>query len=64
MASENRMLSDEKRNLETRLNHTESELNVCDMTKEHLRNDKTIVSIVSGAFKGGHKGPIPPGATI
>lgn len=44
MASENRMLSDEKRNLETRLNHTESELNVCEMTKEHLRNDKTIVS--------------------
>lgn len=39
------MLSDEKRNLETRLNHAESELNVCEMTKEHLRNDKTIVSI-------------------
>jgi len=39
------VLSDEKRNLETRLNHAESELNVCEMTKEHLRNDKTIVSI-------------------
>ncbi|XP_060841727.1 coiled-coil domain-containing protein 170 isoform X3 [Rhopalosiphum padi] len=42
LASENRVLTDEKRNLETRLNHTESELNVCEMTKEHLRNDKTI----------------------
>lgn len=48
MASENRVLVDEKRNLETRLNHTESELNMCEMTKEHLRNDKTIVSIVFG----------------
>jgi regulator of replication initiation timing len=46
MATENRVLADEKRNLEARLNHTESELNVCEMTKEHLRNDKTIVSIV------------------
>lgn len=45
LASENRVLTDEKRNLETRLNHAESELNVCEMTKEHLRNDKTIVSI-------------------
>lgn len=45
MASENRALVDEKRNLETRLNHADSELNVCEMTKEHLRNDKTIVSI-------------------
>lgn len=42
LASENRVLTDEKRNLETRLNHAESELNVCEMTKEHLRNDKTI----------------------
>jgi len=45
LASENRVLTDERRNLETRLNHAESELNVCEMTKEHLRNDKTIVSI-------------------
>jgi len=45
LASENRVLADEKRNLETRLNHAESELNVCEMTKEHLRNDKTIVSM-------------------
>ncbi|XP_022165314.1 coiled-coil domain-containing protein 170 isoform X3 [Myzus persicae] len=42
LASENRVLTDERRNLETRLNHAESELNVCEMTKEHLRNDKTI----------------------
>ncbi|XP_050521459.1 coiled-coil domain-containing protein 170 isoform X3 [Daktulosphaira vitifoliae] len=39
---ENRVLADEKRNLETRLNNVESELNVCEMSKEHLRNDKTI----------------------
>lgn len=45
MVSENRALADEKRNLENRLNHTEGELNVCEMTKEHLRNDKSIVSI-------------------
>lgn len=45
MAAENRELVDEKHNLNTRLNHTESELNVCEMTKEHLRNDKSIVSI-------------------
>lgn len=45
MAAENRVLADEKRNLESRLNHVESELNVSEMTKEHLRNDKTIVSI-------------------
>lgn len=44
MAAENRVLADEKRNLESRLNHVESELNVSEMTKEHLRNDKTIVS--------------------
>lgn len=45
LTSENRVLTDERRNLETRLNHAESELNVCEMTKEHLRNDKTIVSV-------------------
>lgn len=44
MALENRVLADEKRNLETRLNNAESELNCCEMTKEHLRNDKSIVS--------------------
>lgn len=44
IAAENRMLIDEKRNLDSRLNKTESELNVCEMTKEHLRNDKSIVS--------------------
>lgn len=46
MISENRALADEKRDLETRLNHVESELNVCEMTKEHLRNDKSIVSMI------------------
>lgn len=44
MVLENRTLEDEKRNLEARLNHSEGELNVCEMTKEHLRNDKSIVS--------------------
>jgi len=46
MSSENRALEDEKRHLEARLNHAESELNVCEMTKEHLRNDKSIVSVI------------------
>lgn len=46
ISSENRALTDEKRDLETRLNHVESELNVCEMTKEHLRNDKSIVSMI------------------
>lgn len=45
IAAENRVLADEKRNLDCRLNKTEGELNVCEMTKEHLRNDKSIVSL-------------------
>lgn len=45
LAMENRTLTDEKRKADTRLNHAESELNVCEMTKEHLRNDKSVVSM-------------------